>query len=53
MKRIIKPSRAIDKVLLRPIALQNEREQDERLARLNVRQTRNSVRKEKRNGRLR
>lgn len=53
MKRIIKPVRPIDKVLLRPISLQNEREQDERQARLAVRRTRNSIRQEKRNGRLR
>lgn len=50
---MIKMVRAIDKLLLRPLALQNERQQDERNARLTARQTRNSTRKEKGNGRLR
>lgn len=45
--------RPLDKVLYRPISIQNEREQAKRTADLEARRALTSIRPEKRNGALR
>jgi len=53
MKRAINITRPIDKVLLRPISTQNEKNQAQRDASMAARRAVNSVRTEKKNGRVR